>query len=273
VNDAAGSRPGAGSRSRAGSRPPAGSGAPAAGGVPVSLDEDYHVHSLFSDGVSTLTENVRAARNRGLRRLCLVDHVRRDTAWVPHFVAAVRPLRETAGIEIRAGVEAKILNRAGRLDLPGDPDALAGIDLVLIADHQFPADLGPVQPREMRAAISSGKLSPQEAIGWLAEATASAMGRVRRPVLAHLFSVLPKLGLAESDVPDQVLSLLARRASDTGALVEVNEKWSCPSASTLRAFAAAGVRLVASTDSHDCADVGVYDSVARTLDAVFPGAA
>jgi putative hydrolase len=234
----------------------------------VALDEDYHVHSLFSDGVSTVNENVRVAQRRGLRRLCLVDHVRRDTDWVPRFVQAVLPVRELPGIEILAGVEAKILDRAGRLDLPAALDSLAGIDLVLIADHQFPAELGPVQPREMRAAISGGEVSPQEAIRCLAEATANAMGKVERPVLAHLFSVLPKMGLAESQVPDQLLSLLARRASATGAMVEVNEKWSCPSARTLTAFARAGVPLVASTDSHDCEDIGVYDSVARTLGIV-----
>ena len=125
----------------------------------------------------------------------------------------------------------------------------------------------------MRAALSGGEISPQDAIDCLVEATASALGLVERPVLAHLFSVLPKIGLAESDVPDRMLSLLAGRASATGALVEVNEKWSCPSARTLRAFAAAGVPLVASTDSHDAQDIGVYDSVARTVEAVFPGAA
>jgi putative hydrolase len=240
--------------------------------VPVSLEEDYHVHSVFSDGVSTVTENVRIARQRGLRTLCLVDHVRRDTAWVPDFVQAVQPLRELPGIDILAGVEAKILDRTGRLDLPA-ADALAGIDLVLIADHQFPADLGPVDPREMGAAISSGEVSPQEVIECLVEATASALGLVERPVLAHLFSVLPKLGLAESEVPDRMLGLLAHRALATGAMVEVNEKWSCPSARTLRAFASADVRLVASTDSHDCKDVGRYASVARTVGVAFPGAA
>lgn len=211
--------------------------------VPVSLEEDYHVHSVFSDGVSTVTENVRVARQRGLRRICLVDHVRRDTAWVPDFVQAVQPLRELPGIDILAGVEAKILDRTGRLDLPGAPDALAGIDLVLIADHQFPADLGPVEPREMGAALRSGEVSAQEVIECLVEATASALG------------------------------LLAHRARVTGAIVEVNEKWSCPSARTLRAFASADVRLVASTDSHDCKDIGRYASVARAVDVAFPGAA
>jgi len=123
----------------------------------------------------------------------------------------------------------------------------------------------------MGAAISSGEVSPQEVIECLVEATASALGLVERPVLAHLFSVLPKLGLAESEVPDRMLGLLAHRALAAGAMVEVNEKWSCPSARTLRAFASADVRLVASTDSHDCKDVGRYASVARTLALRFRG--
>lgn len=241
--------------------------------TPVSLREDYHVHSVFSDGVSTLAQNVHVARQRGLRRICLVDHVRRDTTWVPRFVSAVQQLRELPGIEILAGVEAKILDRAGRLDLPAAAADMAGLDLVLIADHQFPADLGPVAPQEIRAALGSGELSPQEVIGCLVEATASALGLAERPVLAHLFSVLPKIGLAEPDVPDSMLSLLANRARAAGAMVEVNEKWSCPSAWTLRAPAAAGVPVVASTDSHDCKDIGVYNSVARTLGAAFPDAA
>jgi PHP domain len=63
----------------------------------VALDQDFHVHSTFSDGASTLAENVAAARDRELRTLCLVDHVRRDTAWVPEFVAAVGQYRHQPG--------------------------------------------------------------------------------------------------------------------------------------------------------------------------------
>jgi len=108
------------------------------------------VHSTFSDGASSLEENVRTAQERGLRTLCLVDHVRRDTAWLPSFTAAVDRYRDQPGLRVLAGVEAKILDTSGRLDLP---PALDGIDLVLIADHQFPADNGPVHPAHVRAAI------------------------------------------------------------------------------------------------------------------------
>ena len=60
---------------------------------------------------------------------------------------------------------------------------------------------------------------------------------------------------------------LAQAARRAGARLEVNEKWACPSARAIRAFATAGVPLVPSTDSHDCADVGRYGTVPDLLAA------
>jgi putative hydrolase len=229
----------------------------------MNLDEDYHVHSTFSDGASTLADNVQAARERGLRTLCLVDHVRRDTTWVPEFTAAVREYRDQPGLRVLAGVEAKILDTSGQLDIP---PALSGIDLVLIADHQFPADTGPVHPAEVRSALEYGGLRPAEAVERLCEATANAaLGCGFRPLVAHLFSLLPKIGLDEAMVSDPLLADLAKRVAHAGAMVEVNEKWSCPSPRTVAAMMDAGVELVAGSDSHHCRDIGVYHSVRLTV--------
>jgi len=233
----------------------------------VALDEDFHVHSTFSDGVSTLAENVAAARERGLRTLCLVDHVRRDTAWVPDFIAAVEQYRHQPGLRVLAGVEAKILDSTGQLDIPPDLGSRVGIDLVLVADHRFPADNGPVHPAEVRAAIAYGGMTAAEAIERLCEATANSLRSGFQPLLAHLFSLLPKIGLNEAMVPDPLLTHLAKRVAHAGAMIEVNEKWSCPSPRTVAAMANAGVSLVAGTDSHQCRNIGVYESVRLTVSA------
>jgi putative hydrolase len=230
-----------------------------------ALDEDFHVHSTFSDGQSSLAQNVRAARERALRTLCLVEHVRRDTEWLPEFTAAVAPFRQQPGPRVLAGVEAKILDTSGRLDLP---PVLDGIDLVLIADHQFPADGGPVHPAQAREDIGRGGMTAAEAVERLCEATANALDATdRRRLLAHLFSLLPKMGLDEAMVPEPVLAELARRVALAGAMVEINEKWACPSARTVTAMARAGVTVVAGSDSHHCRDVGVYRSVRLTAGA------
>jgi putative hydrolase len=223
------------------------------------------VHSTFSDGASSLAQNVQAARERGLRTLCLVDHVRRGTEWLPEFTAAVAPFKGQQGLRVLAGVEAKILDTSGQLDLPSGLD---GIDLVLIADHQFPAEAGPVHPARAQEAIGRGELTAAEAIEQLCAATASALGATdRRCVLAHLFSVLPKMGLDEAMVPGPLLAHLARRVTLAGAMVEINEKWACPAPRTVAALGQAGVRLVAGSDSHHCRDVGVYRSVRVTASA------
>jgi putative hydrolase len=243
--------------------------------VGVALDEDHHVHSTFSDDAeSTLAQNVDSARRRGLRALCLADHVCRDSAWVPEFLCAVDALRPVPGLDVLAGVEAQVLDRAGRLDLPGD---IGGADVVLIADRQFPGDLGPVHPRLMRDSIITGLITAGEAIDCLVDATAGALTMTaarlaRRPQLAHLFSILPKIGLDEASVPDEAVGRLAEKARAAGAWLEVNEKWACPSPRTVRAFAEAGVDVVAGTGSHNCRDVGAYQWVRHSADNAFPGA-
>lgn len=225
--------------------------------------QDRHVHSTFSDGQSSIAENIEAAEKIGLATLCLVDHVRVGTTWVPEFVRAVQSAPHSAQLEIMYGVEAKLLDSSGRLDLPPD---LPELGRVLIADHQFPGTDGPVHPREIRRRLDVGEMTPAQVIDILVLSTARAMLKIDRPQLAHLFSLLPKMGLDECQVEEDHLRLLAATAIATGAIVEVNEKWACPAGRVLSAFFAARVRVVTSTDSHHARDVGVYRRVPALLD-------
>ena len=173
------------------------------------LLEDHHVHSVFSDGKTTIEENIAQAERCGLRRLGCVDHVRADTTYVPEYVAAIRRLRPTTAVALTAGIEAKILDLSGRLDVP--VAGVDGIDFVYVADHQFPWNDGPRSPRDVKAALQAGHVTAAHCGTMLIESTIAAMRGYRRHplVLAHLFSILPKLGLSEDDVPEeQLLSLI-----------------------------------------------------------------
>ncbi len=226
------------------------------------LSQDHHVHSTFSDDArSTVAENLAAASARGVTELCLADHVRADTPWLAEFTATVRA-GACADLTVHCGVETKLMDRSGRLDLPRD---LTGVDRVLIADHQYPGPDGPISPTEVRRQLDAGQMSTVEVVDTLVEATATAMVRVPRPQLAHLFSLLPKLGLTEEMVGPNHLEWLADTARRTGAVVEVNEKWHCPGPRARAAFTAARVPVVASTDSHQADDIAVYDWVAQAI--------
>lgn len=223
--------------------------------------QDMHVHSTFSDGKNTIEENLERAVSLGLESLTCVDHVRRDTDWLPEYVAAIERLRPTASLELICGVEAKLLNTAGDLDLPELP---AGIDRIYAADHQVPLEDGPHDPALVRSQIETGVRDARDVIASIVKATAAAAVRHRGMVIAHLFSILPKLGLDEADVPDDLLDELSQVAADTGTLVEIDERWKCPSARSLQPFADRGVTVLMSTDSHTREKIGRFDYCSRT---------
>jgi putative hydrolase len=215
-----------------------------------------HVHSIYSDGAGTIAENLRAAEKARLSALTCVDHVRADTDWAPAFAAEVRDLAEETEVDVRSGLEAKILDTSGELDLPADT---GGVDRIYAADHRVPLDDGPADPAAVRLAIKRDETDPATVVESIVTATANAVARHPNLVIAHLFSVLPKIGLDETAIPAESLERLAAAAGESGASIEIDERWRCPSARTLRAFHAAGVPILLSTDSHSPETIGRYD--------------
>ncbi|MGB0119442.1 MAG: PHP domain-containing protein [Solirubrobacterales bacterium] len=218
--------------------------------------QDMHVHSTFSDGNNTIEENIEEAESLGLASLTCVDHVRADTEYLPDYVAAIQRLRPTTEIELICGIEAKLLDTSGTLDLPPVPE---GVDRIYAADHQVPLEDGPHHPREVKLEIESGDRDAAGVISAIIESTTNAARRHRNMVIAHMFSLLPKLGLSESDVPAGSLDELARVTAETRNMIEISERWRCPTAATLRPFVDHGVTVLMSTDSHKREHIGRYE--------------
>lgn len=225
----------------------------------LELDRDLHTHSSTSDGAAPVAEMIEAAERAGLRQIALTDHVRASTTWVPDYVREVSRERRGRSVEVICGVEAKILDTRGALDVPAD---LRGIAQVVVADHQFPTRRGPVSPQEVALLVTSGRVRAEDAVADLLDATARAVFRHERVVVGHLFSVLPKAGLGLHLVTLEMLETLAAACRDAGAAVEVNEKWRTPSQDVVRVLCSLGVEIVASSDAHAPAAVGVWSHVA-----------
>ncbi len=228
--------------------------------VLIERSADLHTHSSITDGTATPHEMARAALGAGLTVWGLSDHVRADTTWLADYERVIHELR-VDGLEIRCGVEAKILNRTGRLDLPAQ---LPRLDYLLIADHQFPGADGPEHPDLIRQQIHAGRRTVASVVEELISATCAAVAGTPLPaVVVHPLSLLPKCGLSEDLIDDELLDALAAacRASDTA--VEVNEKWRCPSLRVVSGLASRGVRLCAGSDAHRVADVGAFAYLAE----------
>ncbi|MGW5866727.1 PHP domain-containing protein [Streptomyces sp. NPDC055239] len=234
---------------------------------PDPLRADHHTHTDHSDGRDPLERMITAAEHRGLTTLYVTDHVRADTTYLPGYVAAVRAARGRTPLDIVCGVEAKIMDSSGRLDLPAD---LRGIEHIAIADHRYPLPDGPAHPGEVRTALRDGRLDRRRAIDLLIEATVRAVSAVPEGVgahLAHLFSVLPKAGLDEAELPEELITRVADACLATHTAVELNEKWRCPAPRTAAILYRAGVRLVAGSDAHRHEAIGAWSYVPQTLAA------
>ncbi|HEY0390833.1 MAG TPA: hypothetical protein VGC63_03905 [Solirubrobacterales bacterium] len=232
-----------------------------------ALTRDMHVHSTFSDGASTIGENVAEAELIGLTELTCVEQVREDTRWIPAYVAAIRESRKRTPIVLRCAVEARVLDIYGCLDLPRELD---GIDAVYAASPQAPSPDGPMNPRSTRERIEAGELDPQMVLRWIVSGTLAAVRHHEHLVIAHLFSVLPGLGLDERDVSLDLIDSLAIAAAESNARIVVDEHWRCPAARTLRPFLRHGVPLVLGSGSHDRETVGGYDYCADVLRELQP---
>ncbi len=232
---------------------------------PLQLDEDWHVHSTYSDGKGTLEENLSAAEAAGLTLLCFVEHVRKDSDWLDAYIKHCAHLRQGSPLEIKIGVEAKFQDEFGTLDCPELTDE---IDYVFAADHRVPLGMSCYCPKDVKQWIEQGMITKERVILGIVNATCAAMKRYKNIVIAHLFSILPKLGILIEEVRLEHLMRIAECARETNTPIEVDERWCAPDIRTASFLYLQGVQLVASTDSHISRRIGKYHHVANVHSAL-----
>ena len=102
----------------------------------MKLVADLHVHTVSSGhAYSTVTENARAASDKGLELLAITDHGPAMPGGThPYHFSNMRILpRSLFGVEILRGVEANIIDSEGNIDLADR--FLKHLDIVLAGFH------------------------------------------------------------------------------------------------------------------------------------------
>ena len=60
---------------------------------PELVNVELQVHTTWTDGRSTIAEQLESAQQRGLATIAFTEHERRDTNWFAGFAVAVREAR------------------------------------------------------------------------------------------------------------------------------------------------------------------------------------
>ena len=100
---------------------------------------DYHTHTIYSDGKSTIEENVRSAVNKGLKQIAITDHsfshmangISRD--GYKEQTETIKELREKYNIDILHGVETNLTSLDGDIDV--FPDERKDFDILVLGYH------------------------------------------------------------------------------------------------------------------------------------------
>nr|MDO8109650.1 PHP domain-containing protein [Candidatus Sigynarchaeota archaeon] len=110
--------------------------------------QDYHVHSFYSDGESTIPSIIRACANAGCVELAITDHVDQDGAFtfipefrrgnaLPDYIEAIHALKDEACIQfnvnVHVGIELSTTTNEFKAPIAKNIVPLAdGIEIILI---------------------------------------------------------------------------------------------------------------------------------------------
>ena len=196
---------------------------------------DLHVHTVASDGRSTIEEMAAAAAERGYKYLGICDHSRSSAIanglsieqQLAHVENVHAVNRRTKGIEIFAGTECDILSDSS-LDYPDD--VLARCDFVMASIHSA-----------MGKRVGKGKPTATER-------TLAAIANPWVTVIGHPTGRL----LNERPPMDIDIGRIAEAAATNHTALELNASWRRLDLKDvhLRQVIEAGVKLMINTDAH-----------------------
>lgn len=209
---------------------------------------DLHIHTIFSDGRSSVDEAVKAARLKGLRVVAITDHYSEFKPLPKRMTRAQLPtyLTTLEGVGVLKGVEAEVLEDGG-VSMSAETRRLCDVvigGLHILGNRVFWYDPQPIlDPRafveEMRRvlirAMETGLLDIVAHVTWLPEAI--------RPQTHQL---------TDKEWAKSIIDA----ASDNGVAIEISGAWMVPDEGFVRECIRQGVRLSMGSDAHNANMVG-----------------
>lgn len=217
------------------------------------LNFDFHMHTVWSDGESRCEDMIKQAKIKGLKKIAITDHVRRDTKWFDNFKNEIESFRE-GSIEILVGFEAKALDYNGNLD--ATQDMIKKADIVVGTVHRYPDGKGGLIPLTKVKNLGMEKAAENEfklALG--------LVGNKDVDVLGHPFGVYSK---NFKEFPKHLVKKILEKSLETGVAIEINAKYKLPK-EFFELLREINPYVSFGSDAHTSNDVGKFDDLKDEL--------
>lgn len=210
---------------------------------------DMHLHSNYSDGINTLEEMVIAAIEIGLTHITFTDHVWVKSLWVDEYLKHIQRLKIKYAdkINIYSGVEAKVIDRKGNIDL--NNYYKDKIDFILAAFHRIP--LG--DSRYIRGHEIIEK--EDAAIKAWVEAYEKVLSNPVVNVMAHPFAIFKENNI---NISKDIIEHIIMESAKANKIFEINIKRDCLNAEILLLIKKYNLNTSIGSDSHSVEDIFQY---------------
>lgn len=231
---------------------------------PYHIVADYHTHTRHSHGTGTVLDNVRAAKDRGLKAIAITDHgpaslfgigvgclgafdaIRQEVARARELYPDVRVL---------LGAEANVVSEDGEIDIP--PQMQERLDIVLVGLHPW------VRWRPAAQGLSLLGLNALPARWAKARARERNTRALVNAVLYNKVHVVTHPGYR---LPIDTAAL-AEACARTGCAMEINAGHVHTSVEYIRIARRKGARFALGSDAHSPRRVGDLVQAARLAEA------
>ena len=222
---------------------------------------DYHTHSVFSDGKSTLEENAKSAQDKHLKQIAATEHgfahitggIKRKQ--VPEIKERLKEINKKYNVDVLFGIEANLISADGDLDI--SPEEVKDYDVVIVGYHKlfrpktFWGWFNFLKPNTFRIGKSSKKRIEKNT-----EAFIKALEKYDIDIVAHL-----NTGRCFVDCVK-----VAQAAKEHGAYIELNGKRLAFTDKEILDMAATGVKFIIDSDAHKCENVGLNNKALALID-------
>jgi putative hydrolase len=206
---------------------------------------DYHMHTVYSDGESSIEAYIQRAVEMDLTEIAITDHVWRSSDWVQEYAADVRAIAEEYDIVAHVGLEAKVIDSAGNVDVAATD--VETVDFVMGVVHRYQPEASPPNDDMLN-------FDAEAAAGRERDLTLALLRNETVDVVGHPTRTYYKFFFGEdtyTDYPEEYLHEILSVSKETNTPVEYNAR--LPKRireELLQLYVDWGVPFISGSDSH-----------------------
>jgi len=196
------------------------------------FNSDWHIHTNYVHGKNSILQCAQKAKDNNLQLIVIIEHVRKKLTYnFSDFLKDIEVAKGISGIQILSGVEAKVIDIRGNLDLPSM--VIDKVDLIYGVFHSWFKDTIPIKKEYLKALFN-------------------LIEKRRINLWGHPFLIPEKYNIHFRK--DEILKII-QFIKENELFIEINLRHQLPPSNFLNIILEQSVPFVISSDAHNCMEI------------------